>query len=133
MISTTIILGVLGSLWGSGTVLAWLVRIGIVPFIPVLSSLAEVAFSLTGKVLTWLGAQLADMFEKPGRLVIMTLCFYGGAWHFADWRPWHGFSKEKAAIHRTVKAAPAPKVAAKRAQRKTDTKSIFERNFGFSF
>lgn len=129
MFSASIIFTFIASLWGSGAVLGWLVRIGLVPFIPVLAPLASGAFELFGGLMRWLGSAAADCFEKPSRLVIITLAFYGGAWHFADWRPWHGLTKEKAAAHRVVKAAPAPKVAAKPAKRKTDTRSIIEKHF----
>jgi hypothetical protein len=129
MISASLIIGFVSSLWGSGALLGWLVRLGALPFLPVLGKAGELALNGLAAVGGWLGTAVADCFEKPSRLVIMTLCFYAGAWHFADWRPWYGFTKEKAAKHRVVKDVPAPKVAQKAAKRKTDTRSVFERNF----
>lgn len=129
MLSLPLILTFITSLWGSGALLGWLVRLGAIPFLPVLGKAGELALSWAAALAGWLGTAISDCFEKPSRLVVMTLCFYGGAWHFADWRPWHGFTKEKVAQHRTVKAPVVPKVAVKPAKRKTDAKSIFDRNF----
>lgn len=129
MISFSLIVSLLASLWGSGALLGWLVRIGLVPFLPVISKLADLALEAFSFVFRGLLGQLAKQFESVWGVLILGVCFYAGAWHFADWRPWHGFTKEKAAVHRVVKAAPAPKVATRPAKRKTDTRSIIEKHF----
>lgn len=128
MISASLIVGLVTSLWGSGALLGWLVRLGAMPFLPVLGKAGELALNALGRVLSYLFQALTDCFEKPSRLVVMTLCFYAGAWHFADWRPWYGFTKEKVVAARAL-TQKASKVAVKPVQRKTDTRSIIERHF----
>lgn len=131
MFSASIIGSVIAGLWGSSAFLGWLMRIGVVPFLPVISKVFELAFDLASIVLRGLGGAIAKSFESVWGVLLLAAFFYGGAWHFAEWRPWHGFSKEKAAPHLRVAtpAASAPKVAPKRQKSKTDTRSIFERNF----
>lgn len=129
MISFSIIASVIGGLWGSSAFLGWLVRLGIVPFLPVISKIAETAFDLLSIVLKGLFGAVARSFESVWGVLLLAVCFYSGAWHFADWRPWHGFTKEKAAVHRTVATPVAPKIARKTVKRDNDARSVFNRNF----
>jgi len=131
MLSFSIIASVIGGLFGSGAALGWLVRLGIMPFIPILSKLFELAFDLASIIVRGLGGAIAKSFESVWGVLLLAVFFYGGAWHFADWRPWHGFTKEKASIARAAErpAPKAPKVAQKAAKRDNDARSIFNRSF----
>lgn len=131
MLSFSLIASLLAGLWGSGALLGWLVRVGLVPFLPVISKIADLALDAFAFVFRGLLGQLGRQFESVWGVLILGVAFYAGAWHFADWRPWHGLTKEKAAVHRTVKPAArlAPKVAAKRVVKEKDPWSIFDDRF----
>lgn len=131
MLSMSLIASIIGGLWGSSAFLGWLVRLGIMPFIPIVSKALELAFEIGAVVVRGLLGAIAKSFESVWGVLLLAVFFYGGAWHFAEWRPWHGFTKEKAAAHLRVstRTEAAPKVAPKRQKPKTDTRSIFERNF----
>jgi hypothetical protein len=130
MLSVSVILGMLASLWGSGALLGWLVRIGLVPFLPVVSKLADLALEAFAFVFRGLLGQLAKQFESVWGVLILAVVWYSSAWHWAEWRPWYGFTKEKAAVHRVVKpAAKAPKVARPATKAQKDPWSIFDDRF----